>query len=320
MSVSSQAISTSASLGLDLGRRTFLPGVTLLTAGLAAGVMKFGPKWDDSAPARAVRSVSAAVPTVVVSAPPPPVPSVVIHSAKFRQDWLAFRHLYVTPEGRVVDTGNGNISHSEGQGWGLMAAQAADDKETFARVLDWTTHNLQRRPYDRLHAWRYKPSDANPVSDLNNATDGDIYIAAALARAAARWNRPDYAEQAAHIARDILGLVRTAGARSVFAARRRRVRAGRQLYREPILLRLRSVQRPRGPRTVPQMGGSAPGRDGARVAGAIRQIHAAAGLGERGPAEWGAIDRNRLAAAVLVGRNPRPVARGLGRDCRHAAD
>ena len=49
------------------------------------------------------------------------------HSAKLRQDWLAFRHQFITPEGRVIDTGNGNASHSEGQGWGLMGAQAADD-------------------------------------------------------------------------------------------------------------------------------------------------------------------------------------------------
>ena len=145
----------------------------------------------------------------------PPSPPIHMHSAALRQEWLAFRHQYVTPEGRVIDTGNGNASHSEGQGWGLMGAQAADDQETFAQLLEWTTHNLRRRPTDVLHAWRYRPSDANPVSDLNNATDGDLFIASALARAAIRWQRPDYAAQAARLARDILGLVRTAGARTV---------------------------------------------------------------------------------------------------------
>ena len=29
-----------------------------------------------------------------------------------------FRARFVLPEGRVVDTYNGNASHSEGQGWG----------------------------------------------------------------------------------------------------------------------------------------------------------------------------------------------------------
>ncbi len=201
-----------------IARRRFLPGFALSTSGLAAalgvGVSQFGPRWGEGAPVRPERAVRvSAAPTIAL--PAPPVPHVRQHSAALQQDWLAFRHLYVTPEGRVIDTGNANASHSEGQGWGLMAAQAADDPETFARLLEWTTHNLRRRPSDVLHAWRYKPADANPVSDLNNATDGDLFIAAALARAAARWDRPDYAAQAARLAKCILSLVRTAGARTV---------------------------------------------------------------------------------------------------------
>ena len=115
----------------------------------------------------------------------------------------------------MLDTGNGNVSHSEGQGWGMMAAQACDDPATFATILQWTEANLRRRSYDSLHAWRYKPGDANPVADTNNATDGDLFIAAALARAATRWNRPDYAARAARIATDILALVRQAAGRTV---------------------------------------------------------------------------------------------------------
>ncbi len=225
MSATTQAIGYPASA--PHGRRRFLPGFALLTAGLA-GAVEFGPRWGEgAAPSRTLRPLAelgtgfgtdtqaetVSMPSVI--APPLPPAAVITHSSKLRQDWAAFRHLYVTPEGRVIDTGNGNASHSEGQGWGMMAAQAADDAETFATLHDWTSHNLQRRPYDHLHAWRYKPTDANPVPDLNNAVDGDLFIAAALARAAVRWNRPDYAEKAAKIGRDILGLVRTAGARTI---------------------------------------------------------------------------------------------------------
>ncbi len=190
-------------------RRRFLMGMGVTVASLAAAV-EVGPDWGAGAP---VRMPSAAmissVPTVV--APPRPVE----YTAADRAEWLVFRNRYITPEGRVIDTGNANASHSEGQGWGMMAAQACDDRETFARIFEWSTRNLQRRPYDCLHAWRYRPGDANPVSDTNNATDGDLFIAAALARAAVRWNRPDYAAAAARLAQAILGLVRKAGARSV---------------------------------------------------------------------------------------------------------
>ena len=217
MSVSEAIADTSN----GMSRRRLLPGLALMTAGLGVGVTQFAPDWGDGAPARPLRDSSSVgansaaswTTAPVIQAPPPP--PIHIHSATMRQDWAAFRHQYITPEGRVIDTGNGNASHSEGQGWGLMGAQAADDQETFATLLEWTTHSLRRRPNDTLHAWRYRPSDANPVSDLNNATDGDLFIASALARAAVRWQRPDYAAQAARLAHDILGLVRTVGTRTV---------------------------------------------------------------------------------------------------------
>jgi endoglucanase len=123
-----------------------------------------------------------------------------------RPDWDAFRDRYVRPDGRVVDTGNGDVSHTEGQGWGLLFAEYFDDVATFDRVLDWTSRVL-RRPNDALHAWRYRPGDAHPVADANNATDGDLFIAWALARAARRWGAADHARAAAAIARDVLRLL-----------------------------------------------------------------------------------------------------------------
>ncbi len=243
----------------------------------------------------------------------PPSPPIRMHSAAMRQDWLAFRHQYVTPEGRVIDTGNGNASHSEGQGWGLMGAQAADDQETFASLLDWTTHALRRRPNDTLHAWRYKPADANPVSDLNNATDGDLFIASALARAAIRWQRPDYAAQAAHLARDILGLVRTAGARTVLLP-------GASGFEKPDCLSLNPSYYAFG--LFPDLAALVPSakwdllrQDGAALIlqGALRQVDAAAGLAAGGPGRRVAQHRAGLAAALLLGCDPGADAPGLGR-------
>ena len=128
-------------------------------------------------------------------------------------EWDAFKARFLHPDGRVVDTGNGGVSHTEGQGWGLLFAVAFDDPAAFQAIMDWTADTL-RRSQDALHAWRYMPSEANPVPDANNASDGDLFIAMALFRAARRWSRPAYAARAKAIAHDVLRLlVRRAGPR-----------------------------------------------------------------------------------------------------------
>ena len=130
-------------------------------------------------------------------------------------DWEAFKHRFIQPDGRVVDTGNGGVSHTEGQGWGMLLAVAFDDRVTFDRIFDWTKQNL-RRPDDALYAWRYDPANQRPVADTNNATDGDLFIAGALARAARRWHDERYAVAGDAIARSILTLlVRQVGGRTL---------------------------------------------------------------------------------------------------------
>ncbi len=120
--------------------------------------------------------------------------------------WQRFRARFVTPEGRTVDTGNGGVSHSEGQGWTLLLAAAFDDRPTFRLVHDWTRRTLAR-PTDSLSSWRYRPTGNPPVDDPNNATDGDLYIAWALANASRRWNDAALAAAAAAIGRDVLRLL-----------------------------------------------------------------------------------------------------------------
>ena len=121
----------------------------------------------------------------------------------FASEWQAFRDRYMTPDGRVVDTGNDNISHTEGQGVGMLFSEAAADRNSFERIYAWTSAHLAR-PSDALHKWRYVPGAANPTADPNNATDGDILIAWALARAGLRWGEPRLSTAAAAIAGDIL--------------------------------------------------------------------------------------------------------------------
>ncbi|MGX9963173.1 glycosyl hydrolase family 8 [Roseomonas sp. F4] len=124
-------------------------------------------------------------------------------------EWQAFCSRFLRPDGRVVDTFNNGISHSEGQGWALICAEQALDRETFDRVLGWTLRVLAR-PNDALLSWRFRP-DASGVSgvvdDPNNATDGDLMVAWALLRAGRRWRSPDYTAQGVAIARDVLRLL-----------------------------------------------------------------------------------------------------------------
>lgn len=107
------------------------------------------------------------------------------------QLWMNYRTRFVTDKGRVVDTANNLISHSEGQGYGMLLAVAARDRAGFERIWHWTRANLMVRD-DQLIAWRWEPSARPAVSDINNATDGDILVAWALAEAAELWNDASY--------------------------------------------------------------------------------------------------------------------------------
>jgi endoglucanase len=109
--------------------------------------------------------------------------------------WPAFKARYFTPDGRIVDTGNGGISHSEGQGYGMLLAQSAGDRDGFDRLWRWTMATLLRADAG-LFSWRYDPAATPPVADRNNATDGDLLIAWALLVAAKRWRDRAYDDAA----------------------------------------------------------------------------------------------------------------------------
>lgn len=115
--------------------------------------------------------------------------------------WAAYRVRFVQADGRVVDTGNKNVSHTEGQGYAMLFAVANNDPATFDPVWTWTRDTL-RRP-DGLFSWRYAPGETNPIADKNNATDGDLMICWALLQAARLWDRPDYHDAALTLANAI---------------------------------------------------------------------------------------------------------------------
>lgn len=103
-------------------------------------------------------------------------------------DWTQFKSEFIE-NGRVIDKGQNGISHTEGQGMALLLAVQNNDPETFSQVWNWTKSNLQVRD-DKLFAWSWSPKVG--VNDINNASDGDLFIAWALSRAYTKWNEPSY--------------------------------------------------------------------------------------------------------------------------------
>ncbi|EPF6066735.1 glycosyl hydrolase family 8 [Enterobacter cloacae] len=107
------------------------------------------------------------------------------------QAWESYKARFFKPEGRIVDTGNGSVSHTEGQGFAMLMAVANDDKTTFDTLWKWTDNTLKNK-HNGLYYWRYNPAETDPVADKNNASDGDVLIAWALLKANARWHDQRY--------------------------------------------------------------------------------------------------------------------------------
>lgn len=118
-------------------------------------------------------------------------------------DWKAYSEKFLTKQGRIVDDANGNISHSEGQGYGLLLAVMADRQADFELIWSFTQTEMLIRN-DGLSVWKWDPAVRPHITDTNNASDGDILIAYALALAATKWNNADYRQTATTIATTLL--------------------------------------------------------------------------------------------------------------------
>ena len=125
-----------------------------------------------------------------------------VDTLKNPEAWRAYKARFVSDKGRVVDTANGGISHSEGQGYGMLLAVAANDRATFDAIWGWTRANLMMRD-DELIAWRWEPNARPAVADMNDASDGDLLVAWALAEAADAWGSLPYKIAARRIAVEV---------------------------------------------------------------------------------------------------------------------
>lgn len=115
--------------------------------------------------------------------------------------WAAWTSAHLAAEGRVVDGVQGGISHSEGQGYGMILAAAFGDGGAFEALWGWTETHLAIRDSDALLSWRWHPDTG--VDDPNNASDGDLFVAWALLRGAETFGRPSYREASRTIAESL---------------------------------------------------------------------------------------------------------------------
>lgn len=123
--------------------------------------------------------------------------------------WEAFKAHFMTLDGRVMDPFHDNMSHSEGQGYAMLLAEAHGDREAFDLLWHWTRDNLQARETDALLAWSFGQRLPGQwrVMDFNNATDGDILVAYALLKAWERWGEDSFRDEALRMAADIRQLL-----------------------------------------------------------------------------------------------------------------
>lgn len=130
------------------------------------------------------------------------------------QAWESYKARFLMPDGRIVDTGNGNVSHTEGQGFAMLMAVASNDKTAFDKLWHWTDSTLKNKS-NGLFYWRYNPVLPDPIPDKNNASDGDALIAWALLKADARWHDTRYSQASDAITKSLVArtVIRYAGYR-----------------------------------------------------------------------------------------------------------
>ncbi|MDK4704486.1 glycosyl hydrolase family 8 [Rhizobium sp. CNPSo 4062] len=149
------------------------------------------------------RLVLAVCSAAILAAAPPATAQ---RAAVDPQTWTAYKAKFLDVNGRIIDNGNGGISHSEGQGYGMLLAYLANNPADFEQIWYFTRTELLLRD-DGLAVWKWDPAVTPHVTDTNNASDGDLLIAYALALAGSAWNNKDYLRAAASMAKSILSHV-----------------------------------------------------------------------------------------------------------------
>jgi len=60
--------------------------------------------------------------------------------------WERYKARFMMPDGRIIDTANGNVSHTEGQGFAMLLAVANNDRPAFDKLWQWTDSTQRDKP------------------------------------------------------------------------------------------------------------------------------------------------------------------------------
>ncbi|MGL6018628.1 MAG: glycosyl hydrolase family 8 [Gibbsiella quercinecans] len=107
--------------------------------------------------------------------------------------WSTYKQRFLMADGRIVDTANKNVSHTEGQGFSMLLAVFNNDRQTFDKLWQWSNANLFRSDVG-MYSWRYDPNSVPKVADKNTASDGDTLMAWALLLAGDKWHDSRYTQ------------------------------------------------------------------------------------------------------------------------------
>ena len=172
--------------------------------------------------------------------------------------WRAYKQSFIDGQGRVIDHSAHDRATSEGQSYALFFALVDNDRETFDKLLTWTTVNMAHGDLTlRLPAWLWGQASTGEwrVLDQNSASDADLWIAYTLLEAGKLWHEPRYAKLgrllAARIAHDEVVEIRGFGMALLPGSRGFQVNSDSYLlnpsYLPPQLITALDEELPQGP-------------------------------------------------------------------------
>ena len=101
-----------------------------------------------------------------------------IMSISLHASWQEYKTLFIAKDGRVIDRVNADITHTESIGYAMYLALQANDLKSFKKIHLWYKNNLAKNKFGLLSwEWGKRKDGSWGILDMNNASDGDLWIA-----------------------------------------------------------------------------------------------------------------------------------------------